>query len=439
VVYAGFDTVIGREVAVKVIPLGLSGDAQWENRRQWVLREARAAGGLSHPNIVTVHDAGEHGNDAFIVMELVAGRSLAALIESQTRLDAPTAVRIARQCGAALDYAHSRGIFHRDIKPANILLLPDGSAKLVDFGLARIADSSKLTQTGVLIGTPQYMSPEQLQGLAVSGASDQFSLAVTVFEMLTGRIPFEGDALVYQILNAVPPSVSRTVVTLPRALDTVIERAMAKNPGGRYESCQQFVNYLDRAIVATPGSVALHRKSTALVLAGAAVGAILIAALVYARREPVSQPDPPRAEAPRQVPAEPKDVAEAKPPVASPKVEIPKPRQPGPAASPSAASPEPPISPPATSATGTMIWSGNLGPGEEVTVTGSQCSSGIVTRPLPGSPVRMRVTPASVEVVDGPSAANQWRAFRVRNKGREVDSFIVTFTLLPPDQSRPPD
>lgn len=193
-----------------------------------MLREAQAAGGLSHPNIVTVHDAGEEGDGAYIVMELVAGRSAAAEIEASKRVAPGTMARIMRECAAALDYAYGKGVFHRDIKPANILLQPDGSAKLVDFGLARMAEASKLTQAGVLIGTPQYMSPEQLQGLQVEGASVRLSPAVTAFELLTGCAPFEGEGLVYQILTAPAPAVTRTVVTLPKAVDAAIARAMEK-------------------------------------------------------------------------------------------------------------------------------------------------------------------------------------------------------------------
>ncbi|MEZ5403590.1 MAG: protein kinase [Bryobacteraceae bacterium] len=430
VVYAGWDRVIGREVAVKVIPLGFRDDPGRENRRQWVLREAQAAGGLSHPNIVTVHDAGEEGEDAYIVMELVRGRSAAAEIEAQKRLQPRMAARIARECAAALDYAHAKGVFHRDIKPANILLQPDGSAKLVDFGLARMTEATKLTQTGVLIGTPQYMSPEQLQGLKVEGPSDQFSLAVSVYEMLTGAVPFEGEGLVFQILNAQPPPVTRTIVTLPKSVDGAIAKAMAKEPRGRYGSCGDFAESLEHAVGAGQGP-SRSRGWIPLSVAGAAVAAGLGAWIIFTPR-PATQretpaiaptkafvPEPPKTEEVNQTPVQrPEPVKRTT--MAAPPRETPAPAQPQPAVERKA---------PPAAGSGTIIWSGTLAPGEEVAVDGTRCSAGMVTRALPGEPVEVRVTPATVQLTEAPSAAGQWRQWRVKNTGtRELDGFIITYT-----------
>ena len=196
VVYSAMDPLIGRRVAIKTIRLDTMEAA--ENREELtrrLFREAQSAGVLSHPGIITIHDVGEQGNEAYIVMEYVDGRNLEDVLASGVPQHSGTLLSILRQSATALDYAHGKGIIHRDIKPANIMLCHDGVAKIADFGVAKLAASASMTQAGLVLGTPSYMSPEQAQGQAVDGRSDQFSLAVVAYRMLTGELPFQGATL----------------------------------------------------------------------------------------------------------------------------------------------------------------------------------------------------------------------------------------------------
>ena len=207
VVYLAKDPVIGRLVAIKTIRDSQTEDDDSESRefRERFVREAQTAGILSHPNIVTIHDIGEdtESRTSFIAMEYIEGRNLKSLLADKKKFSWDEVADLIAQIGEALDYAHRKGIIHRDIKPANIIMTTDGKVKITDFGIAKVA-SSNLTTTGQFLGTPNYMSPEQVSGAPVDGRSDIFSLGVVLYEMLTNRKPFSGDnltAISYKIVH----------------------------------------------------------------------------------------------------------------------------------------------------------------------------------------------------------------------------------------------
>ena len=241
-VYLADDPVIGREVAVKVIHGGFDpSDYQERQLAERFEREFRVAGTLSHPNIVTIYEAGRAEDGRwFIAMEHMAGRALNE-IAAQQRFSDEEIARLAAQICDALDYAHERGVVHRDVKPHNILFTQDGRPKITDFGIATMASSS-LTQTGSVIGTPSYMSPEQIVGKTLEGASDQFSVAVMFFELFTGALPFEGDsptARMYKIVHD-DPDFAAGAEGLPEPLVPVFARALSKMPEDRFPDCRSF-------------------------------------------------------------------------------------------------------------------------------------------------------------------------------------------------------
>lgn len=250
IVYRALDPAIGRTIAIKSIRLSDLTDAgERERLRDRLFREAQSAGILSHPNIVTIYDILEDGGCAYIFMELVNGPPLEKLLSSESAPDKNTLLGILRQTAAALDYAHRRGIIHRDIKPANIMIHDDGAAKITDFGVAKIA-SQQMTQSGTIMGTPSYMSPEQVQGGDISGRADQFALGVIAYEILTGERPFIADylpSLLYKICRDDPAPVPRLNPTLGPEVDAVIGRALAKDPKERFPACVDFVDALERA------------------------------------------------------------------------------------------------------------------------------------------------------------------------------------------------
>lgn len=247
IVYEAQDTVRERTVALKVLTLGQSlSDERREDMAERFLREARAISALSHPGIVSVYEVGQAGDGRhFIAMELLAGESLRARLDREAPLPAEDAVPIALQVADALEYAHGRGIVHRDVKPDNIYVLTDGRVKLMDFGVAHILSEGTLTQTGTVVGSPAYMSPEQISGLPLSGSSDVFSLGVTLAEMLTGHKPFDAPsipAVMNRILHR-PPQIDGIQ---PRALRKVVEKALAKSQAARYLSAGAFAEALRR-------------------------------------------------------------------------------------------------------------------------------------------------------------------------------------------------
>jgi len=262
VVYLATDPTIGRPVAIKTIRLGEVSNAEERARlRERLFREARSAGVLSHPGIVTIYDMEAQDDLAYIAMEYVNGPTLDQLISGQP-LPADRMFSILGQTAVALDYAHQKGIVHRDIKPANIMITEDGLSKITDFGIAKISTNEQFTMTGAIVGTPHYMAPEQVQGLAVDGRADQFSLAVITFEMLTGEKPFTGEQLttvVYKIVAEEPVPAHRLNSTLNQGITNVLRRALAKKPDARYPNCQKFVDALEAACAAAKGWTPLPR------------------------------------------------------------------------------------------------------------------------------------------------------------------------------------
>jgi predicted Ser/Thr protein kinase len=266
VVYRAQDPTIGRSVAIKTIKVAeLTDDAERGRLRERLFREAQSAGLLSHPGIVVVYDVGEQEDLTYIAMEFVNGPTLDKLLRAEEPPEPQVILNVLHQTAAALDYAHKKGIVHRDIKPANVMIDEDGSAKITDFGVAKISASHQLTQTGTVLGTPNYMSPEQVQGKPVDGRADQFSLAVVAYEMLTGEKPFQGEQLttvLYKIVSEDPPPPQYLNPTLGFAVSMVLGRALSKDPAKRYPSCTEFVNALETALKTKKGWRALPRGAS---------------------------------------------------------------------------------------------------------------------------------------------------------------------------------
>jgi serine/threonine protein kinase len=267
IVYLATDPTIGRSVAIKTVRLRDVDNAQQrEKLRERLFREARSAGVLSHPNIVTIYDMAEEDGVAYISMEYVDGPTFEDIMASGKPIESGRMFTILRQTATALDYAHTKGIIHRDIKPANIMLGRDGNVKVTDFGIAKIntaADS--YTMTGTLVGTPNYMSPEQVQGTEVTGRSDQFSLAVIAYEILTGERPFPGEQLstvVYKIVAEEPVSPQRLNHTLGPYVEGVLRKGLAKKAGNRYRTCAEFVGSLETTCAAAKGWTPMVRGAS---------------------------------------------------------------------------------------------------------------------------------------------------------------------------------
>jgi serine/threonine-protein kinase len=259
VVYKARDPNIDRLVAIKIISpeAGLDAEKAKELQERFQ-REARAAGRLSHPNIVTVFDCAEFEGRPYLVMEFVDGKPLDGLVHAGHDFSLEQVASIGSQAAQALDYAHQHGIVHRDVKPANIMLMANGAVKVADFGIARITETS-VTRTGLAVGTPSYMSPEQVAGQKVDGRSDQFSLAVTLYELFTGEKAFPGDSLttvLYRIMQEEPIPLRRVNPGFPEAVDLVLKKAMAKSPGDRYPRAADFGRDLTAAAAGQPISIA---------------------------------------------------------------------------------------------------------------------------------------------------------------------------------------
>lgn len=256
VVYKARDPLIDRVVAIKTLGSGLSRLEAEEFRRRFA-REAKSAGSLAHPNIVTIHDMGESDDGAYIAMEFLEGRSLRDVLDSGIVLPPEEAARIAMQVAEGLAFAHSRGVVHCDVKPGNIMVLHNGTIKITDFGVARLPTGSR-TFVGNVLGSPRYISPEQIVSRPVDARSDLFSLGVVLYEMLTGVTPFPGtaiDEILFQVINDKPQPPSSRNQRIPAAFDEIVARAMAKHPDDRYRNAEAFA--LALRPLAAPDSSAL--------------------------------------------------------------------------------------------------------------------------------------------------------------------------------------
>ena len=255
-VYEGWDPAIARRVAIKTVRLPDTTDTEAAELLARFRREAQAAGRLNHPNIVGVFDYGETDEVAFIVMEFIDGRSLKAILEKRELLPPAEIARVMTSLLAGLQYSHDNGVVHRDIKPANIMLTTAGQVKIADFGIARI-ESSSMTQTGAVLGTPAYMSPEQFMGEAVDRRTDIYSSGVVLYQMLTGERPFDGgmSSIMHKALNTVPPHPSDLSVVAPPAFDAVVATAMAKRPENRFDSADAFAHALRKAMDAAAAGI----------------------------------------------------------------------------------------------------------------------------------------------------------------------------------------
>ncbi len=245
-VYKARDVELNRIVAIKVLSPYLVGEPRLVQR---FMGEARLAANLDHPNIVTIYDIGGEGGYYYFVMKYLEGRSLKEILSQRGPLPPEEALAIARQLGAALDYAHRQNLIHRDVKPGNVIIGHDGQVTLTDFGLAKVAENLKLTASGEAIGTLEYMAPEQARGDAVE-ASDIYSLGVMVYEMLTGRLPFQGTnqaTLLYQHLHDPPPPLRQWNPNIPAEVEQVVLKAMAKDPAERYQRAGEMIQELEQA------------------------------------------------------------------------------------------------------------------------------------------------------------------------------------------------
>ena len=256
VVYKALDPVLGRTVAIKTI--GMSHDpgerAEYEAR---FYQEAKAAGSLAHPNIVVVHDVGNSDDTVYMAMEYLEGEELGSSFGNGRRAPLDRAIEMAIQIAAGLAYAHARGVVHRDIKPANIMVLKDGTVKITDFGIARMRSSAVKTQTGKLLGSPRYMSPEVFVGKRADHRSDIFSLGIILYELVTGAAPFSGEnvsALMHQTVNVAPPAASLLRTGVPEMMDFVLAKMLAKDPEQRYQSADEVMSDLRECLQRLPSA-----------------------------------------------------------------------------------------------------------------------------------------------------------------------------------------
>src|SRR4051812_44313564 len=295
-VYRGTDTVLNRTVAIKVLGPQYAQDEGFVERFR---REAQAAARLNHPNVVSVFDTGSDGPVHYIVMEYVAGRTLAEGVKAEGHLMPERAAEIAAQVATALSFAHAAGIVHRDVKPGNIMITPGGEVKVMDFGIARAASAEPLTQTATVLGTASYLSPEQAQGEPVDARSDIYSLGIVLYEMLTGGPPFVADsavAVAFKHVRETPTRPSVVVPGIPADLEAIVLKAIAKNPANRYASAEEMREDLGRflegrPVEATP--VLVGGEATDVAPGGATMVAEPTAAIAAADAPSVDAPSAP--------------------------------------------------------------------------------------------------------------------------------------------------
>jgi eukaryotic-like serine/threonine-protein kinase len=288
VVYQAHDPQIDRPVALKVLRADRVVSEDFVSR---FLKEAKFIGRLSHPNIVTVYDVGRDHGTIYIAMEYLQGQPFNEVIRSG-RLSVEKIIDIALQIANALDYAHEKGIVHRDIKPSNIILTDEGNVKLTDFGIARAEDSNaaQQTQTGVILGTPSYMSPEQVMGKRVDGRSDLFSLGVILYELIVGRKPFEGDhftAIFRAITDDIPVTPLKIDASISQSLSDLIMKALSKNPDERFQTSKEMGDAIKTCLhvkksLLLPGKpISSSKKPVALVLIMGLMAALVLGGTIY--------------------------------------------------------------------------------------------------------------------------------------------------------------
>jgi serine/threonine-protein kinase len=259
IVYRAEDPLLNRTVAVKSIIL-MDDPATRSDYEARFFQEAKAAGGLNHPNLVTIHDVGREGDIAYMAMELLEGTELRALM-ARGRVPLPFALDVVAQAADGLAHAHEHGVVHRDIKPGNIMIVHDRTAKIMDFGIARVRASDVKTQTGAILGSPRYMSPEQVTGQPADRRSDIFSLGVVLYELVAGEPPFTAPTvtqLMHQIATATPRPPSASSPAVPAMLDLIVARALQKQPAERYQSAAELASDLRSCLKELGG-----RKGTA--------------------------------------------------------------------------------------------------------------------------------------------------------------------------------
>jgi eukaryotic-like serine/threonine-protein kinase len=295
VVYLAEDPLLNRQVALKTVDFSAAEDDQRGFLHERLIRDARAAAALNHPHIVSVFDVVEQGETAWLVMEYITGETLAQRLTTGPPLDTGFALRILGEVAAALDYTHARGVIHRDIKPSNIMIDTHGAAKIMDFGIARLSDGRTTTPTGMVMGTLEYMAPEQIKGEPLDGRADQFALAAVAYQMFTGSTLFGPQtmtALTYKLVNETQPLPRVRNPGLPHGVDDVLSRALSKQPAERFVNCAGFVAALTAAFAGdvpaaaptgiTPAESGGNKKwlwaglAAALVIAGLAVGGIVL-------------------------------------------------------------------------------------------------------------------------------------------------------------------
>ncbi len=351
VVYLAEDPVLNRQVALKTVDLAVDDPAQRRFLLERLLRDARAAAALTHPNVVAVYDVLTEDETAYLVMEYVAGETLAHRLAAGPPPDVAMIARVLGGMASALDYAHSRGVVHRDVKPANVMLDAHGVVKLMDFGIARLSDGATATAAGTVMGTVEYMAPEQILGKVVDGRADQFSLAAVAYEMLTGSTLFGHESittLVYKLVHETPPPARVRRPEISEAVDRVLMRALRKEPSERYPTCADFAGALAAALAGVTSSanaatetIVIPRPSKSrsplllaaagvLLAAAAGVGAFIWRPWTRAAPAALTTPAPPAPAAPtlpkpEPVPAPPAAAIPPRPKAAAP-------RKPAPAA-----------------------------------------------------------------------------------------------------------
>ena len=279
VVYKARQKLLGRIVALKVLHDHLAKDRVFVQR---FLREARDAARLQHPNIVKVYDCGEERGRYYIAMEYLEGENLANMVKTRGALPLPQVISIAQQIASALDYAHREGIVHRDVKPSNIIISSDGRATLTDFSIAKATTDASLTATGLFVGTPAYVSPEQAKGAPVDHRADVYSLAIVCYEMLAGRPPFQGDtiAVLHSHAYDTPPPMRSLNPSLPKELEGVIRRGLAKDPLKRYGSAGELARALEMVGKSVSPEKPLARRAAPQPVVGAALLSIMALGIV---------------------------------------------------------------------------------------------------------------------------------------------------------------